>query len=62
MRGRRSSLIGRRKKKKYSPQRHQGHEGKIFTTEAQRHREALREKMQGRSAKVAEKRGLWFVD
>jgi hypothetical protein len=34
----------------------------MFTTEAQRHREALREKMQGGSAKVTEKRGLWFVD
>jgi hypothetical protein len=34
----------------------------MFTTEAQRHREALREKMQGPSAKVTEERGLWLVD
>jgi hypothetical protein len=47
MRGRRSSLVGGRKKKKHSPQRHRGHKG---------------EKMQGRSAEVTEKRGLWLVD
>jgi hypothetical protein len=34
----------------------------MFTTEAQRHREALREKMQGPSAKVTEGIGLWLVD
>jgi hypothetical protein len=34
----------------------------MFTAEAQRHREALREKMQGPSAKVTEERGQWLVD
>jgi hypothetical protein len=29
MRGRRSSLVGGRKKKKHSPQRHKGHEGQM---------------------------------
>jgi hypothetical protein len=55
--------IGRRPRRKdIPPQRHQGHEGKTFTTEAQRHREALRLKMQGTSAENTEERGLWFVD
>jgi hypothetical protein len=34
----------------------------MFTTEAQRHREALRLKMQGTSAENTEERGLWLVD
>jgi hypothetical protein len=45
--GRRSSVVGRRKKQKHSPPRHKGHKG---------------EKMQATSAEVTEERGLWLVD
>jgi hypothetical protein len=72
-RGRRSSFVGRRKKKKHSPPRRQdtkgiitgrtGREGrKDFTAEAQRRKGHKGEKMQGISAEVTEKRGLWLVD
>ncbi len=53
---------GEVREKRFHHKGHRGHEGKMFTTEAQRHREALREKMQGPSAKVTEERGQWLVD
>jgi hypothetical protein len=37
---------------------HRGHGGKMFTTEAQRHREASREKMQGASTPRTRRKGM----
>jgi hypothetical protein len=41
---------------------HRGHGGKIFTTEAQRHREALREKMQGASTPRTRRKGMAMLE